>query len=96
MPTYEGLPRFWREFNGLGLEEQARFLSAVGLLMRFLRSGETIPGLRLKGVSSHPGVFEITWGPDRRATFEYGGQVRPGHPHIVWRRVGSHDIFRDP
>ena len=96
MPTYEGLPRFWREFNDLSAEEQARFLNAVSLLMRLLRSGEAIPGLRLKGVTAHPGVFEITWGPDRRATFEYGAQVRPGHSHIIWRRVGTHDIFRDP
>jgi hypothetical protein len=41
-------------------------------------------------------VWELTWAPDGRATFEYGDPVRAGDPHIIWRRVGTHDIFRQP
>jgi hypothetical protein len=28
--------------------------------------------------------------------FEYGEELRPGDPHIVWRRIGTHDVFRRP
>ncbi len=41
-------------------------------------------------------VFEMTWGPDGRATFSYGPSIRQGEPHIVWRRIGTHAIFADP
>jgi hypothetical protein len=42
------------------------------------------------------GIWELTWAPDGRATFEYGDPVKKGHPHIRWRRVGTHDIFKRP
>lgn len=31
-----------------------------------------------------------------RATFAYGEEQSPGQAHIIWRRIGSHDIFRRP
>jgi hypothetical protein len=52
--------------------------------------------LRIKRVQGQRGVWELTWAPDGRATFEYGDPVRAGDPHIIWRRVGTHDIFRQP
>jgi len=42
------------------------------------------------------GVWEITWAPDGRATFEYGDELHPGEPHIRWRRIGGHDILQEP
>jgi hypothetical protein len=53
-------------------------------------------GLRVKGVQAAPGIFEMTWAPDGRATFEYGDAVIPGEAHIVWHRVGGHEIFGSP
>ena len=53
-------------------------------------------GLRVKGVKGAPGIFEMTWADDGRATFEYGQPVIPGQPHVIWRRVGTHDIFDAP
>ena len=50
----------------------------------------------IKGVKGHPGVFEMSWPGDGRATFHYGAPVRPGEAHIVWRRVAGHDIFQNP
>jgi hypothetical protein len=38
----------------------------------------------------------MTWAPDGRATFEYGLERLPGEPHVIWCRVGAHDIFRQP
>jgi hypothetical protein len=52
------------------------------------------PSLRIKRVrSAPPGVFEMTWAPDGRATFEFGSEVRPGQAHVAWRRIGKHDVL---
>jgi hypothetical protein len=65
----------------------------VGKFVQDLESGSPRPGLRVKGYRGSSGVFEMTWAPDGRALFRYGDPVRPGHPHIIWLRVGTHDIF---
>jgi hypothetical protein len=38
-------------------------------------------------------MFELTWAGDGRATFSYGRSIREGEPHIVWHRVGTHDVL---
>ncbi|MER7652520.1 MULTISPECIES: hypothetical protein [Streptomyces] len=47
-----------------------------------------------------PGVYELTWsmgpGPAGRATWQYGQEQIRGARHIVWRRIGTHDIFTGP
>ncbi len=35
-------------------------------------------------------------GPAGRATLEYGVEVPPGTPHVIWRRIGTHDILTGP
>lgn len=48
-------------------------------------------------MQGHPGIWEITWeGNDGRATFRYGPEVRAGKKHIIWRRIGGHEIFEQP
>jgi hypothetical protein len=53
--------------------------------------------LRIKSVTNAPGVLEMTWSfasPDGRGTFELltvAGELR-----CRWRRVGRHDIYRNP
>lgn len=54
------------------------------------------PGLRVKGVAARPGVFEMTWDNDGRATFSYGPEHVPGQPHVIWRRIGTHAILTPP
>jgi hypothetical protein len=61
-----------------------------------LKIGHPRPALRVKRVHTHPGVWEISFGPDDRATYRIGQPRHPGDPHIIWRRIGTHDIFRDP
>ena len=51
---------------------------------------------RVHRVQGHDGVWELTWAPDGRATFSYGPEVRPGEPHVMWRRIGDHSILSDP
>ncbi|MCP1428679.1 hypothetical protein J3D45_001177 [Microbacterium foliorum] len=44
-----------------------------------------------------PGILEMTWSfssPDGRATFEI--VTVDDEPRIRWRRVGDHDVFRNP
>lgn len=43
-----------------------------------------------------PGVYELTWAPDGRATWSYGGEKFAGLPHIVWHRIGTHSILDRP
>ena len=50
-------------------------------------------GLRVKGIRGAAGMFELTWADDRGATFSYGTSIREGEPHIVWHRVGTHDVL---
>lgn len=35
----------------------------------------------------------MTWASDGRAIFHYGDEIHPGEPHIIWLRIGTHDIF---
>jgi hypothetical protein len=55
--------------------------------------GNLASGGRLKRVQGHPGVWEMIQGPDGRATFEDGEGVRPGEPHVIWRRIDTHSAF---
>lgn len=54
-------------------------------------------GLRIKRVVSAPRIWEMTWsfsGPDGRATFEW--VEIDDTSGIRWRRIGTHEIFREP
>ena len=97
MPTYEWLGRFRADFEGLSPDQQTAFLLAVRQVVGDLAGNRAIrKGLRVKGVQGAKGIFEMTWAPDGRATFEYGSEVRGGEAHVVWRRVGTHAIFFRP
>jgi hypothetical protein len=96
VPTHEELPRFLREYSRLNAEQQEAFKAAVRLFVQGLRQRRFHSGLRVKRVGGTQAIWEMTWAPDGRATFTYGAEVRPGDPHIIWRRIGRHDIFREP
>lgn len=97
MPTYEWTARFRDDLHKLTSDQHARFRAAVAAFVADLRAqGAFRPGLRVKGVRGASGVYEMTWAPDGRATFSYGDERRPGEAHIIWRRVGGHDIFGQP
>jgi len=61
-----------------------------------LASGQFRSALRVKGVRGATGVFETTWAPNGWATFEFGTEITKGEPHVIWRRIGTHDIFDRP
>ena len=59
-------------------------VSGPAALRRFTKNSQGGPG-------SQP-----TWAPDGRATFSYAEPVKPGQPHVEWRLIGTHEIFKEP
>jgi hypothetical protein len=97
MPTREILESFWRGCDRLSPEDQRAFLAAVEKFVHDLRAGSGIrKGLRVKGVQGARGIYELTWAADGRATFQFGPAVVDDEPHIIWRRIGRHEIFGNP
>jgi len=97
LPTYAWTDRFRRDFDDLTPEQQRRFKAAVRQFVEDLSAGRKArPGLRVKRIQGADGIFEMTWAPDGRATFQFGPQQRQGEPHVSWRRVGAHDVFGRP
>lgn len=73
MPTHDELVQFLCEYAALSPDAQEQFGKAVKKLVNDLRAGAGFrPSLRVKGVQGYPGVFEMTWAGDGRATFRYG------------------------
>lgn len=97
-PTYEAGRRFLREYAKLSEDKRRAFREARQKLVAGLRKDPPeFPGdLRVKRVQGTPGVWEITFAPDGRATFAYGPEVREGQAHLTWRRIGTHDVLGDP
>ncbi|WP_405191587.1 hypothetical protein OG473_38190 [Streptomyces anulatus] len=101
MPTYETPSRFNADHRRLTPEQRHRFRQAVTTFVHDLRAGGHFrAGLRIKRVQRSTGVYEITWsmgsGPAGRATWQYGPEVYPATPHVIWRRIGTHDILTGP
>lgn len=97
MPTFERLPRFDADWERLTDGQRARFRVAVAAFVAHLAAGQPFrPGLRVKRIQATSAVWEMSWAPDGRATWQYGSEVRPGEPHVVWRRIGTHAIFHNP
>jgi hypothetical protein len=97
VPSYAWLARFRADFSSLSSSEQAAFLVAVAQFVEDLGADRGFrKDLRVKGVKGAPGIFEMTWADDGRATFEYGDAVTEGEPHVIWRRVGTHAVFDRP
>jgi hypothetical protein len=97
VPTFERLASFLRDYDALSPSQKAPFLRAILLFVADLRRGTGFrKSLRVKKMAGYDNVWELTWAPDGRATFEYCVPVKEGHPHIRWRRVGTHDIFKRP
>jgi hypothetical protein len=95
VPTWERTARFDRDWDQLSADERARFRRVAHVFVADLRAGQVRAGLRVKRVDGTEAVFELTRAPDGRATFEHGAGGAAG-PHVIWRRVGRHDILRRP
>lgn len=102
MPTYERTGRFRREWSSLTEAQQEDLRDAKKKLVadiRAMKAGRRSRfrrSLRVKGVKGAPGVFEMRWAEDGRATFSWGDEIVPGERHVIWRRCGDHEILKDP
>ena len=99
MPTFETLPRFERDWKALTKRQQELFRKVVteSFVPDLAAPDRPFrPGLRVKGVTAHLGVFEVTWDGDGRATFSLGEECVPGEAHVIWRRIGTYAIFTPP
>ncbi|MDQ3688425.1 MAG: hypothetical protein M3406_00020 [Chloroflexota bacterium] len=95
MPSYERTRRFERDWKALAESDRDRFRTVFRRFDADLVEGTLRSGLRVKRVGGTDSVFEMTWAPDGRATFEYGTPQGKG-THVILRRIGRHDVFRRP
>jgi hypothetical protein len=97
-PTYAFEARFARDLGRLTRQQRAAVDAARAQFVEALRQRPPSfpPKLRVKRVQGHPGIWELTWAHDGRATFAYGGEVLAGEAHVIWRRIGDHSILADP
>jgi hypothetical protein len=95
VPTHERTRRFERDWGSLTIDERRRFRVAFEKIDADLAARRFRPGLRVKPIEGAEGVFEMTWAPDGRATFEYG-PPEGTDARLIWRRIGTHDVFRRP
>lgn len=97
MPTWGKLASFDRDYAKLAEADRAAFRKAVEKFVEDLRAGGSFrAGLRVKKMTDAGEVWEMTWAPDGRATFEFGDEQVSGERHVIWRRIGSHMIFNNP
>lgn len=97
MPTYEPEERFLRDWKRLTEEERDRFTIAPRKFVFDLKQGRGFrKSLRVKGVQKRKDVYEMTWADNGRATFAYGTSPNTGDVHIIWRRIGGHEILDEP
>lgn len=101
---FETTPAFDTDYRRLKAEHAAEFKKVVR--DKFVPACDafaaepTTPwpaSLRIKAVRAATGVREMTWSfasPDGRATFEF--VTVDGGVRVRWRRVGDHDVFKNP
>jgi hypothetical protein len=95
VPSYERTRRFDRDLDDLTSAQRRRFAVAFERFDADLLKGRFRSSLRVKRVEGTDSVFEMTWAPDGRATFEYGVSQGAG-AHVIWRRIGTHKVFKRP
>lgn len=101
---FETTPAFDADYRHLAVEHAVAFREIVRERFApacdaFARDPSTPwpRSLRVKSVRGATGVLEMTWSfasPDGRATFELitvDGELR-----CRWRRVGDHQVFKNP
>ena len=81
--------------SDLTAAQRKRFAAAFERFDADLAKQHFRASLRVKRVEGTGAIFEMTWAPDGRATFQYGESQGDG-AHVIWRRIGTHKVFRKP
>jgi hypothetical protein len=97
------LPRFDSDYKKLSALERELFRQALSVFIAASKGYHASPekfewprSLRVERLTG-TGVMAMTWsfsGPDGRATFQF--ETIDGDIQVVWRRVGRHQIYREP
>ncbi len=95
MPTFDKAKPFEADYERLTPAERQAFKEAVAKFVVDLRRGSFRKGLRVKRYRREEDRWEMTWADNGRALFRYGPSVRPGERHVIWLRIGGHEIFDD-
>ena len=99
MPTFHTKQSFERDYKRLTPGQRAQFADCLRKFVSDLQAMETgrqhhiRASLRVKKVQGLEGVYEITWAPDGRALFSWGEKRMLGKRHIVWSRIGGHELL---
>jgi len=105
MPTYEMDDRFDRDLRRLRPEQRVQLGDAVRRFVATLQEWEAAglvgrpsfpAALRVKPFHGAEDWWELSWAGDGRCLWSYGPPEREGKCHVIWLRVGSHEIYRDP
>ena len=82
---FEWSERFTRDYRRLSTEDQEKI---DGALRRF-SSNPRHPGLHLKKMKGTESIWEIRASDNHRITFQFD-------INVILRRVGTHDVLRNP
>jgi hypothetical protein len=94
MPTYDQDERFRHEYHRLRRAEQQLFNRAVKEFVAALKDQRPPPKkLGIERYERQSGVYEFHWSATGRALFRYGPEKTPGEPHVIWLRIGGHEIY---
>jgi hypothetical protein len=97
VPRYSRTEKFILDYKKLTQDQREAFRVAVRQFIGDLEKAQGFARfLRVKPVQGKKGVWELSWGDDCRATWQYADDGKPGDPHIIWRRIGTHSIFKNP
>jgi hypothetical protein len=98
MPTHDEFEQFLREYRALPKDKRDLFRQAVKAMNDDLKARRPFrKSLRIGVLGGHSNVYEMTWDmPNGRATFMFGSERIPGEQHIIWRRIGGHEIYNNP
>jgi len=97
MPTYDVDPRFLREYLSLTRQQRVAFRRARDRFVAALKADRPFEaGLGIREMTDHPGIYEYRFSAGGRATFNYGSEARGANAYVIWRRIGGHEIYREP
>jgi hypothetical protein len=86
-----------REYRALSHQDKLAFRRARDRFVAALMA-DRIPeaGLGIEEMAGHPHIYEFHFSGGGRATFHYGTSARGRNAHVIWRRIGGHEIYREP
>lgn len=97
MPTYEVAAHFLEDLERLSAEQRRLFKRVIQKFVEDIKAQRPPRrSLGVKGLQGYDGVYEFRFAGDGRALFMYGTSPHAGDIHIIWPRVGTHDIYSNP